>query len=169
MIKSCSNCHDWFWAHWRNRRATCSESCARQRESIAASNSSGLFKCGHRPRTDRPRPMLLGMLQGGRNALGVSNKSAASWSLRDPNGKIFRFRNLYHFIRRHRDLFTAQDVENTPRKSGSRSVSCLAVRGLSSLSPRNKTPKGSWHGWTWVSIHERRFNDGMDLLARNPS
>jgi hypothetical protein len=96
------------------------------------------------------------------------NRFAKVWALRDPNGRQFRFKNLYHFVRRHSELFAPSDLKPSARRQGSLRVTNLAIRGLSSISPRNIRPRLSWKGWTWISIHERRFNHGKDLLARNP-
>lgn len=84
---------------------------------------------------------------------------ALNWNIRDANGCTHQFRNLANWIRENENLFDAADVQ---WKNGW----CRAHSGISHLRPTHKKPVGSWKGWTWVSIHERRFNDAEDLLQR---
>ena len=90
------------------------------------------------------------------------NFSAKHWFLRCPNGKTYAFKNLSWWIRANRDMFDPADVV-----FGSGGVpKCRAYGGLLSISPHRVKTNGSWKGWTWCSIDERRFNGGGDLLQR---
>lgn len=64
--------------------------------------------------------------------------NAKSWSLRAPDGIVYRFRNLKHFIRQNPGLF------------GRGEAAARAFAGLGNLSPDRKNQRGSWHGWTWA-------------------
>jgi hypothetical protein len=101
---------------------------------------------------------------------GPDHATAKFWTIRSPAGVSYTFHNLVHFVREHPDLFIPEDINWKLTKKGV-PVKCRAVGGLYSLSPgRNKkTVNGSWKGWTFVSMHERRFNDGDDLLTRQVS
>ena len=101
--------------------------------------------------------------QNGRSAEGINNARAKVWHLRSPDNLQFSFRNLSEFVRTHTELF--DDADLIWKRTGL----CRAVQGISSISPACLRPKLSWKGWTWVSIHERRFNDGADLLQRKES
>jgi hypothetical protein len=79
---------------------------------------------------------------------------AKIWHVRTPSGVGYHFKNLTHFVRTHRHLFTEAQLAGTP------------ATGLAKLNPNNRYARSSWFGWTWASIHERRFNDGDDLLNR---
>jgi hypothetical protein len=92
---------------------------------------------------------------------GEINRMAKWWNLRSPDNRTFRFKNVSEFVRGNPALFDEDDIQWDAGKLG-----CRATAGLASLSPRKKNPKGSWKGWTWVSITERITNDGEDLLGR---
>ena len=96
-------------------------------------------------------------------AKGEENRMAKWWDLRSPDNRTFRVKNLLEFVRNNPELFAEEDVQ---WRAKGRSLVCKATGGLASLSPRKKNPKGSWKGWTWVSITERITNDGEDLLGR---
>ena len=82
-----------------------------------------------------------------RTASTPENVHAREWSLRAPNGKVYRFKNLNFFIREHRELFPPEFL--TER----RGTPAVASR-LSALAPwrREKMRKKShsWRGWTWA-------------------
>lgn len=92
---------------------------------------------------------------------GEEHHGSKYWNLRSPNNVVYTFKNLKHFIREHKNLFDPIDLIERQRDD------CRAYVGLSRLRPDRKVPCGSWHGWTWVSIHERRFADGDDLIQRS--
>lgn len=72
--------------------------------------------------------------------------NAREWALVAPDGTIYRFRNLRHFIREHQDLFTADEL----RLSGNSRNNFLASFKLGHLRPGAKHPYESWHGWRWA-------------------
>lgn len=96
-------------------------------------------------------------------AKGVENRMAKWWHLRSPDNRTFRFKNLLQFVRENPALFDPEDVQWRPK--GCHLV-CKASNGLAILSPRQKNAKGTWKGWTWVSITEKITNDKEDLLGR---
>lgn len=73
-----------------------------------------------------------------------TNMHARDWHLRDPYGDVYHFRNLKHFIREHRHLFSSRQLELNS-KGVPRVYNCL-----SQLSPRLKRPVSRSQGWTWV-------------------
>jgi hypothetical protein len=168
-LSACHYCWDWFIRtarqHRNNNRQNqlhcCSAYCSRQIAARANASNPNLNNCKTR--------LNLGKKHNAPGyAAGPEHRKARLWRLRDPDGRVHEFHNLTSFIRNNPQLFDARDVVWKPTKPGSSMARCLA-QNLSCLSPRQKNPRvGSWKGWTWVSIHERRFNDGKDLLARNP-
>ena len=79
-----------------------------------------------------------------------SNIHADEWHLRSPFGRDYHFNNLCHFIRNHRDLFSARQLEPRGKCGKTRIESCLRQ-----LSPRNKHPVTCSQGWTWIKYpHE---------------
>lgn len=87
---------------------------------------------------------------------------ALNWNVRDARGRVHQFRNLANWIRQNENLFEPNDV----RWNG---TYCRAHSGISHLRPTHKNPVGSWKGWAWVSIHERRFDDANDPMRRKSS
>jgi len=89
------------------------------------------------------------------------NFSAKWWSLRDYNGRVHQFKNLSWWISQNKEMFDPDDVRPPITKS-------RAYGGITKIKPSEKKTKviGSWKGWTWFSVFERRFNDGKDLLLR---
>ena len=82
-----------------------------------------------------------------RTASTPENVHAREWSLRAPDGKVYRFKNLNFFIREHRELFPPElliERRGTP----------AVANKLSALAPwrREKMRKKSfsWRGWTWA-------------------
>lgn len=69
--------------------------------------------------------------------------NAREWSLRAPDGKIYKFKNLRHFVRTHNELFT--DDELSALNSGVQKAAAFLQR----LRPTLSAPLKSWHGWTW--------------------
>jgi hypothetical protein len=93
---------------------------------------------------------------------GPENHSGKFWRLRDPRGRFHEFRNLSNFIRDNPSLFLPEDVQWVG-KGRKKRCRAFALRGLH---PSRKVGLSTWKGWTWISIYERRFNDGLDLLDR---
>lgn len=69
--------------------------------------------------------------------------NAREWRLRAPDGTVYQFRNLRHFVRTHRELFSDDELETI--KSGV----CKAAFYLGRLRPTLSSHLQSWHGWTW--------------------
>jgi len=79
-----------------------------------------------------------------------TNCHAEEWHLRAPGGEEYHFRNLKHFIRQHRHLFSSRQLEERGRNGVTRIERCLA-----SLSPRNKRRVTRSQGWTWIDRNPR--------------
>jgi hypothetical protein len=83
-----------------------------------------------------------------------TNHSAKDWHLRSPHGDVYHFRNLRHFIREHRHLFSPAQLRLQPStvRAGSVADPRTVIGGrLSRLSPRNKHPQTTAQGWSWVA------------------
>ena len=92
------------------------------------------------------------------------------WRLRDPNNKVFEFRNLSKFLREHPEMFLPEDLKCRPKKGRKEDgTNCSAYIGIALLRPTMKKigAASSWKGWTWYSQTERLKNEGRDLLERN--
>lgn len=100
-----------------------------------------------------------------KTAPGQNNIHAKPFRLRDKNGRQWVGRGIAQFIRSHPELFTEDELKLN-KKGRPR-----ALYGLNKLRPKIRVSKQptTWHGWTWVSITERRWNDGNDLLDRDKS
>jgi hypothetical protein len=72
------------------------------------------------------------------------------WSFLSPDGEVFRFRNLNHFLREHHELFLPEDL-----KVNRRSRTCRASVGLGDLAPWRKG-KRIWKGWTWFQGESKK-------------
>lgn len=110
----------------------------------------------------------LGSPATGKSAAGQLNFRCLYWSLREPCGKTHEFKNLSEWVRMNEELFNPEDVIWQPIRPGGRTSICRAIICLGMLRPDRRCGRGSWKGWTWYSIPERRFNDGQDLLQRQP-
>lgn len=91
----------------------------------------------------------------------VTNIHATDWHIRDPRGIPHHFRNLAHFIRNNRHLFTAEElfVPNDDAHPGR----TRAYSGINSICPRIRRPACSWHGWTWIAArNEDQWLDPLD-------
>lgn len=98
---------------------------------------------------------------------GPTNIHSITGQLRDPCGRIWCFTNLTHFVRMHPELFDQCDWEERPylrkRPNAKRS---RASHGLLQLFGNGKETRGSWKGWTAVSITER-VTGLADLMGRD--
>ena len=136
---------------------------------LGLKNSAMAIAAARRVGVDFKEKRLAERAKNPRSQKGIQNATAQNWKLRNSRGVVFYFKNLADFIRRQPCLFDDDDVRWVFRGT---SEICRAYSGLSSIKPilKNGKPKkrveGSWKGWTWVSICERRFNDGNDLLER---
>jgi hypothetical protein len=99
---------------------------------------------------------------------GKDHLASKVWRLRSSANVEYEFKNLTNFVREHPELFDPEDLKWKLNKNGI-PLECRATHGLYSLNPngKKKVVAGSWKGWTFVSMFERRFNDGDDLLQRN--
>lgn len=80
---------------------------------------------------------------------GPSSVHALCWSLKSPDGVVFQFKNLSHFIRTNSNLFTPEQLV-VVTKTGITRIG----RRLEALSPRRKrTPHLQADGWTWHINH----------------
>ena len=86
-----------------------------------------------------------------------NNFVAKLWKLRNPENKVFIFKNLTHFVRTNPQLFHDDEIVWMNDKNGVKY--CLATVGLRSLRPTRKNVKGTWHGWRWISDMETMEND----------
>lgn len=84
---------------------------------------------------------------------GERHWGALTWSLRDPNGAVYQFRNLKNFIRNNPHLFTAEQLRPIGPEFGASGIPLdrptLAYASLSWLSPRRKHCAHTAMGWTW--------------------
>jgi len=65
------------------------------------------------------------------------------WIIKSPRNVVYEFKNLRQFALSNMDLF---GTEFTLKQ---------ICQGISSIRATRREVKGSWHGWTWVSITER--------------
>ncbi len=70
--------------------------------------------------------------------------NARSWSLRAPDGKIYKFNNLNYFVKKHHELFSDDELKPLANNI-SKAVVCLRR-----LRPSLRHPSKHWHGWEWV-------------------
>lgn len=87
-------------------------------------------------------------MKPGPAARGPGHKDAKRFNLIDPEGTIYRFKNIRYFVDSHRDLFLPDDTVMRKGKSGrARNIAwCRAYAGLYSLFSKAKNT-GSWKGW----------------------
>lgn len=85
---------------------------------------------------------------------GAKHPTARWWDIRDPSGRMHRFRNLNQFLRDHPELFDPEDLVMRGR-------SCRAAKGIQSMFLASQ-PAGSWKGWTPAMI----WHDDVDPLER---
>jgi hypothetical protein len=95
--------------------------------------------------------------------LSEKRYNAKRWHLRSPMNVEYHPINLNRFVAMNPELFEADDTK--PIYKDGR---CRAMCSLKNLRPSDKRKKqpNTWKGWTWISIIEKRFNDGRDLLER---
>lgn len=94
---------------------------------------------------------------------GPAHSRAKNWCVKSPDNKSYSFKNVGHFVRTHAHLFHPDDVI-LKYKKGTFKSHCNAIQGLLSLSPRQKSPKGTWKGWRIDSQQERLFHENKTLL-----
>jgi hypothetical protein len=100
-------------------------------------------------------------------ARGPTNKQSREGALRDPNGRIWWYRNLTHFVRTHEELFSPDDVAWVPTRRGGLHLRCRAQKGLTNLYGRGKSTAGQWKGWTIADSTIERTMGCADLLGRD--
>jgi len=87
---------------------------------------------------------------------GPTNIHSISGQLRDPCGRLWWFTNLTHFVRENPELFDECDwEERSYLKKKPNAKRSRASHGLLQLFGNGKETRGSWKGWTAVSLTER--------------
>lgn len=82
-----------------------------------------------------------------------SNIHAKEWVLIAPDGRVYRIRNLHHFVRTHQHLFAPDDVEwkRQGGKRGSGGEYCNATSGLQGVKGGKAK---SWRGWKLGALED---------------
>ena len=146
----CLICGKTFSARPCKKRKTCSRKCSGYTKvADPQKNADRVKKYLASPKTKR---------------LTETNCNAKRWHLRSPMNVEYHPVNLNLFVAEHRHLFDPYHLELCHD-----GISTRAAASLASLRPSNKKKRQpvSWKGWTWISIIEKRFNDGRDLLERH--
>ena len=161
---TCIICGDTFKTHPENRygkRKTCCKQCehvARGRANEKKLNNlnnraKGWAKTINKQQTKPPV------------AMGPQNKRAVHCVLVTPNGKIYEFTNLQHFVRTHEFLFNDADLNWHPitqkKHDGSLSKSrgamiCKATCGLQAIKHH---PTRSWKGFHFLECNKGVYTE----------
>ena len=75
---------------------------------------------------------------------GEGFPGALFWSLMSPDGTVYKFKNLPHFIRSNRHLFTDEQLLPVNKAGRTRIEAAIYM-----LSPRRKHCVEHCHGWRW--------------------
>lgn len=172
---SCIVCGKVFWTR---ERQTCSRACISQfRSRLGKENNPRLNRvclvCGKIFHSEKPRKTCsrkcLSKLDSQAKAgeyptqvLEARNNSpilqpnenhclAKRWILQSPDGKIYKFKNLSHFVRNHKNLFSPDELAPvSPDRPA-------AVFYLGTLRPERKNRRLSWHNWRWGECTDNDF------------
>lgn len=111
----------------------------------------------------RARPMRGRPQTAPATMAGPSNAHSIEGAVRDPAGRMWRFRNLSYFVRTHPHLFEPADMIERPLSvKRPDNKTCNAIKRLLALFGRGRVVPCSWKGWTAVSKTEL----GEDLIDR---
>ena len=92
-----------------------------------------------------------------------TNCAARDWHIRDPLGAAHHFRNLRHFIRNNRELFSDDELKKRPN---GRDMERCKIDSLGGIRPDRQFPVCSWHGWTWIAgQYEDQYTDPLNRMA----
>lgn len=149
----CKTCGNSFVQKFRNNPSYCSNKCLPQAAGFKEKKweTKRLAAYNESPKT---------------KPLSETRHNARRWHLRSPMNVEYHPINLNRFVTMNPALFEPDDVKPVYKDGRSR-----AVCSLKNLRPSagKKKQTATWKGWTWVSIFERRFNDGRDILERTNS
>ncbi len=143
-LKPCRGCGAMYWGR---KHGYCSPECgeAARAEHLARAEITEAVKAGlaASPITQRDE----------------KNHGAKNYSLLAPDGTLYRFRNLAHFVREHHHLFAPEDVAPNPARPTS--LICRATVGLGQLRPGRKLRRKteSWKGWRWAANVKDRHGE----------
>ena len=137
----------------RARAIHCCRACALEDPVYLAQHLPWLLKGQQIAATPESREKAAAKMRGREQTSSVTAKgpehiSAIEFSLRSPDGRIFRGRNLRDFVRTHSSLFDPADVIWRPvknRRNGD--INCRAAKGLTNLFGV-RFVRYSWKGWT---------------------
>ena len=130
LVKNCCVCGKTFRTSPSVDQKTCSNQCRRElMRRIGSGNNLTEMRTG---RDNSP------VCQTDERHFAAKN-----WKLRGPDGNVYEFRNLAHFVRTHRELFSPEHL----KKSGGK---IYAIHLLGCLRPERKKMIHSWCGWSWV-------------------
>jgi endogenous inhibitor of DNA gyrase (YacG/DUF329 family) len=151
----CQTCGKSFVQKYRHNPKYCSRACLPQSIFIGSPDRKNDFEVKRKAAYESsPRT----------KALTETRHNAKRWHLRSPSNIEYHPKNLNRFVALNPNLFEPQDL--LPIYKDGR---CRAASSLKNLRPTDTKKKqtASWKGWTWISIVEKRWNDGDDLLERS--
>ena len=148
--RKCKTCGEIFIPKGRHHPVYCSLKCQPQAEGLRSKKWEAERIAGMN-KSPKTKP------------LSETRHGVRRWHLRSPMNVEYHPINLNRFVSMNPALFEPDDTK--PIYKDGR---CRAVCSLKNLRPSDgkKKQTATWKGWTWVSIFERRFNDGRDLLER---
>ena len=130
LVKQCCICGKTFRTSPSVDHKTCSSKCRRElMRRIGSGNDLTCMQTGH-----DVSPVC---------QTDERHFAAKTWKLRGPDGNVYEFRNLAHFVRSHLDLFSPEH-----RKKCGQTIHATVMLGQ--LRPDRSRPVGSWSGWTWA-------------------
>jgi len=143
----------------KNRRTYFLQKCRRcgaalRREQQRAHNEYCSLSCANSIITERRIQAAKKMAEMPDHQPNQFHFLAKKWWFTSPMNKDYNCINLKDFIRRNSNLFNPDDVHWVVRQGN---LTCRAYCGLRSLRPSGKCVLGSWKGWRWNSITDRRF------------
>lgn len=126
----------------------CSKNCRRPPKSATLLGLELMKNLTQEQKERRSKKMSLtmaGRAGRGRSAKGVRNHRAKFYELKGPDQKIYSFKNLAHFVRSNKHLFTELELKEYSNGS-TQAEQCL--RGLFSINKQGEIKRLFWHGWT---------------------
>lgn len=131
--ETCAICGKEFFAPKSKERKTCSKEC-----------------CSELVSEQTKKQDLTAMRQGQMNDPRLRSTTehicAREWRLRSPDGQVFKFRNLNHFVRTHKEYFAGYLDERKHTPAAAVRLSRLAPWRQAKLKKRHI----SWNGWSWA-------------------
>lgn len=135
----------------KKTRKVCSLKCNRAGKEITEKGLSAMRDLTEEQKEARAKKAagtMTGRAGRGRAAKGTRHHAAKFYELKGPDRTLYEFKNLRHFIRTNKHLFSEDELKTYSTSRPGTTYAEVALRNLFALRKDGERRTTHWHGWT---------------------